>query len=173
MKTSHIFLVAAFGLAMGGTVRAADNSKSVSRAIVTFDHPENFTDVADGPRGSDFGVDSNLDELKDYITKRAGLYVNEGQQLAITITDVDLAGEVEPWRAPGSNVRFVKDIYMPRIDLSFKLTDASGKVLKEGGRHLSDSTFMMNINPDRSDRRVYEKRLLDDWLRKEFSGTKK
>jgi hypothetical protein len=62
---------------------------------------------------------------------------------------------------------------MPRIDLSFKLTDASGKVLKEGARHLSDSTFMMNINPDRSDRRVYEKRLLDDWLRKEFSGTKK
>jgi hypothetical protein len=173
MKTSHIFLVAAFGLAMGGAVRAADSSKPVSRAVVTLDHPEKFTDAADGPRGSDFGRDSNLQTLSDYIVKRANVYLNAGQHLAVTLTDVDLAGEVEPWRDPGSNVRYVKEIYRPRIALTFKLTDDTGKVLKEGDRALSDSTFMMNINPDRSDPRVYEKRLLDDWMRREFSGTKK
>jgi hypothetical protein len=46
-------------------------------------------------------------------------------------------------------------------------------VVKEGNRQLRDLTFTMNINPNRNDPRVYEKALLDDWLRSEFNRAKK
>ena len=153
----------------------AASTKSAPRVEVTFSDPEKFTDAADGPRGSDMGRDQNLAELRDYIVDKAQTYVPEGQKLSVTVTDVDLAGEVEPWRsAEMHDVRIIKSIYAPRIDLSFKLTDAAtGAVIKEGTRQLRDQTFDLNIRPDRNDRRVYEKGLLEDWIRGEFKPNKK
>ena len=84
-----------------------------------------------------------------------------------------LAGE--PWRGPRfDDVRIVKDIYPPRISLSFRLTDAEGNVVKEGKRELRDLAFMMKINMSfRDDSVRYEKALLDDWLRAEFPRVRK
>ncbi|MEO6002842.1 MAG: DUF3016 domain-containing protein [Opitutus sp.] len=173
MKTLRITLTALLGMAAVVGVRAAD-AKVAPRAAVTFVDPDKFTDAADGSRGSDFGRDGNLNELKTHIERKSNYYVPEGQRLEVTITDVDLAGEIEPWRSPQmQDVRIVKEIYPPRIDLSFKLVDASGAVVKEGKRQLRDLNYMMNINPNRSDSRVYEKALLDDWFRSEFTRVKK
>jgi hypothetical protein len=173
MKTTHFTLVALLGSFAVLGVRAAD-TKTSPRVEVTFVEPEKFTDIADGPRGSDFGREGNVEELKTYLVERANRYVPAGQKLLITVTDVDLAGEIEPWRSGSAHdVRIVKDIYRPRIELSYKLVDASGATIKEGKRSLTDMTFNMNINPNRSDPRVYEKRLLDDWLRSDFPKPKK
>lgn len=173
MKTLRTTLTALVGLAAVVGLQAA-NPKVAPRADVSFTDPEKFTDAADGQRGSDYGRDSNLSEIKDHILSKANLYVPEGQKLAVTVTDVDLAGEIEPWHSPQlQDTRIIKDIYIPRIELSFKLTDAGGAVVKEGTRQLRDLTFQMNINPNRNDRRVYEKALLDDWLRSEFGRVKK
>ena len=173
MKPLPITLTALLGLAAVVGVQAA-NPKAASRAEVSFTDPEKFTDAADGQRGSSFGLESNLEELKTHLMDRANLHVPEGQKLVVTITDVDLAGEIEPWRSPQmQDVRIIKEIYTPKIDLSYKLLDASGAVVKEGTRQLRDLTFTMNINPNRNDRRVYEKALLDDWLRSEFGRVKK
>jgi hypothetical protein len=161
------------GAVAAAGVHAAD-PKSPPRAEVTFSDPDKFTDAADGQRGSDYGREGNLAELKDYIVRRANSQIPEGQKLLVTITDVDLAGEIEPWRSPQfQDVRIVKDIYAPRIDLSFKLLDASGAVVKEGTRQLRDMTFTMNIYPNRNDPRVYEKGLLDNWIRSEFAKNAK
>jgi hypothetical protein len=174
MKITRLTLSALLGVTAIIGVRAADAAKPAPRTEVTFANPEKFSDAADGQRGSEFGRDANLAELREHLIDRANAYVAEGQKLAITVTDVDLAGEVEPWRSPQmSDVRIIKDIYAPKIDLSFKLTDASGAVIKEGTRHLTDLTFTMNIYSDRSDRRVYEKGLIDNWLRSEFGRAKK
>jgi hypothetical protein len=144
-----------------------------TRVEVTFVDPDKFTDAADGSRGSDWGRDGNLDILKKHLERRASRALGEGQRLVIKITDVDLAGEVEPWRGPRlQDVRIVKDIYPPRIDLSFQLLDAAGGVLKEGTRHLTDMSFLMNVSPIRKDARVYEEALLDDWVRSEFRSKK-
>ena len=41
--------------------------------------------------------------------------VPEGDKLTITFTDIDLAGDFEPWRGPQwDEVRIVKAIYPPR-----------------------------------------------------------
>ena len=164
-------LVLAFGAAVGA--RAAQDAVA-PRTDVVFSHPEQFTDASDGPRGTDLRRDANLQELKDYLVRRAERYVAPDQRLSITVTDVDLAGEVEPWRTRGAeDIRYIRSIYPPRINLTFRLTDAAGNVIKEGSRHLTDQTFDMNLNAHPSDPRVYEKRLIDDWLTNEFSRAKK
>ena len=79
------------------------------------------------------------------------------------------AGSFEPWRGPqAADVRIVRDIYPPRIDLRFKLLDADGKLLREGSRQLRDATFMMRPDLYPNDPLRYEKTLLDDWLRAEL-----
>lgn len=166
-------LTALLGLAAVTALSAAPDEK-LSRVEVTFGDVEKFTDAADGQRGSDFRREENLDEIKDYIVRRASSYVPEGQKLSVTITDVDLAGEVEPWRTGrAQDVRIVKDIYIPRIDLEFRLTDASGAVIKEGKRTLKDLAFNMKLRINNSDPRIYEKGLIDDWLRSEFKANKR
>jgi hypothetical protein len=174
MKTMRTTLTALLGLIAIVGVRAA-NEKPAPRAEVIFSHPEKFTDAANSDRGSNFGRDGNLSELREHLLRRANSYVPEGQKLEITITDVDLAGEIEPWRSPQAHdVRIIKDIYSPRIDLSYRLIDsATGAVAKEGVSKLRDLTFMMNLHLNHNDSRLYEKELLDDWLRNEFGRVKK
>lgn len=172
MKTTRYTLTALLAVSAVLGVRGADD-KAAPRTDVTFTDPDKFTDAGDGPRGTHLRVESNLEELREHFVRKAQSLVPEGQRLSITVTDVDLAGEVEPWRTRTHDVRIIKDIYSPKIDLTFRLTDASGAVIKEGKRHLGDPTFTMNLNTNPSDTRVYEKRLIDDWLRNEFRREKK
>lgn len=176
MKTLRYTLALLLGVAATVGVQAANKNSSsdaASRVEVVFEQPEKFTDAADGPRGTTFGLESNLAEIKDYIVSRASSVLAPDQRLKVTITDVDLAGEIEPWRsARAQDIRIVKDIYYPRIDLTFQLTDASGAVIKEGKRELRDMNFSMKLHTDRSDPRLHEKGLLDDWIRSEFRTKK-
>lgn len=176
MKAVMIFLTAA--LAAAPLSRAAVQTPAPApsaRADVVFVAPEKFTDVRDSYTGTDSGRDAILEQIRDYFMDEASRFVPEGDKLAISITDIDLAGDFEPWRGPRwDDVRVVKDIYPPRIDLSFRLTDASGRVIKEGKRELRDLSFLMKITttfPD--DPLRHEKTLIDDWFRSEFRTTGK
>ncbi len=176
MKLTHRFTLAVLlGLgAVTGWAAGSATENSEARVTVTFSDPEKFADAADGQRGSSVRREDNLSDIEDYIVERAALYLADGQRLQVTVTDVDLAGEVEPWRTHGAHdLRIVKDIYPPRIDLSFQLLDASGAVVKEGERKLKDLTFTWKITINHSDPRVHEKALIDDWLRSEFKRGKK
>ncbi len=176
MKTK--FAVAAALLAVVcAPVFPADSAVSAeagARVEVTFVNPEKFTDVKD----SDFGTERQREDilalLKEFLVERAPKFLPEGQVLAVTITDIDMAGDFEPWRGPKfSDVRIVKDLYPPRIDLAFKVTDASGAVVKEGTQKLRDMSFQMSATPAfSSDSLRYEKALLDGWLRNEFPKVK-
>jgi hypothetical protein len=172
MKSSRITLLSAFTLFSCVSLPAAPaptKPTTASRVEVMFVDADKFTDAADAQRGSDWGRESNLHILKEHLERRAPRYIPEDGKLVVKITDVDLAGEIEPWHgAQFQDVRIVKDIYPPRIELSFQLLDAAGTVIKEGQRHLSDMSFLMHIYSNRNDMRVYEKGLLDDWMRSEF-----
>lgn len=174
MKTIRFLLPFALGLLAAGSARAFDPVKGLPRVDVVFTEADKFTDVRDGAFGdSESGRNAILGELRDYFVKQAGRLLAPGQMLKITVTDVDLAGEYEPWRGPQwDNVRIVKDIYPPTIKLAFQLTGADGQVLKKGDRVLRDLAFMMTLSIDRNDSRRYEKALIDDWLREEFRGLK-
>jgi hypothetical protein len=174
MKTPRLLILTALVVVAGGTALAFDPVKGPPRTDVVFFESEKFTDVRDSSFGaSEKARDATLGELRTYLVKQANLLLAPGQQLKITVTDVDLAGEFEPWRGPQwSDVRIVKDIYPPDIKLAFQLTDADGHVLKQGDRDLKDLGFMMQLTIDRNDPLRFEKALLDDWLREEFHGLK-
>jgi hypothetical protein len=167
-------LLAVLGLASGGALRAADTPAKASLVDVIYINPEKFTDVKDSYFGNDKVRDEYLDQLKQHIVSHAKYYIPAGQHLALRITDVDMAGDFEPARGPNfMDIRIIKDIYPPRIKLEFTLTDASGKVLKEGQRKLTDLEFLLGINsyfPD--DDLRYEKPLIDTWFGEEFGRVK-
>jgi hypothetical protein len=150
----------------------ADNKKT-SRIEVVFQDPEKFADVKDSQMVSERARDGYLEMIKEHLERLAPSFVPEGHKLSVTFTDIDMAGDFEPWRANASDVRIVRDIYPPRIDLSYTLTDASGAVVKEGKRALRDLAFQMNISPiGQNEPLRYEKRLLEDWLRSDFGRGK-
>lgn len=146
-----------------------------ARAEVAFFEPENFTDVRESYMGSDVHRTTYLDQLRDHIISRAKYYVPPGYHLAVTFTDVDMAGDFEPWHGPQwDDVRVVKDIYPPRVKLSFRLVDPEGNVVKQGDRELRDLGFMTKITmASHHDTMRHEKALLDDWLRSEFPRVRK
>lgn len=177
MKTK-LLVTAALLAVVCAPVFPADSSVSTqagARVEVVYVSPEKFTDVKDSQMATERDRDSTLALIKEFLVERAGKLVPEGQKLVITISDVDMAGDFEPWRGPQFNdVRIVKDIYPPRVDLSFKLTDASGAVVKEGEQKLRDLSFQMSATPAfSSDSLRYEKGMLDNWLRSEFPKGKK
>ena len=109
-------------------------------------------------------------DLATYLQKQAGKRLAPGQQMHITITDIRRAGSYEPGRGFNMDrIRIIKDIYPPRVTLNFELKDANGQVLAQGERKLVDSAFMMSGgNVMDTDPLRYEKRMLDDWLYREF-----
>jgi hypothetical protein len=142
-----------------------------SRITVTFVQPERFTDVKDSVLGSERGAADLLGDLDRYLRAAGERYVPAGVTLEIRVTNVDLAGELEPWRGPQfDRVRIMRDIYPPRIDLEFRLIDASGAVAKEGRRALRDPLYLTRAALGDSDRLRYDKQLLGEWLRQEFGA---
>lgn len=149
---------------------AAEPEKTPSPVSVTFVEPDKFTDAS-----SSFAGETDeyyLKLLKETLQTTAERRLAAGQKLEISVSDVDLAGDFLPGQATSAHdIRIVKDIYMPRVKLSFKLLGADGNVLKEGDRTLSDMNFMNNISIiGRNDPLFYDKALLKDWVEKEFKS---
>jgi hypothetical protein len=168
MKTK-IPLLAFLGLTAAGVAVAAAPEKPVSTIEVTFVASEKFTDVKEDHMDSDRGREAVLGQLKEHLVTHGAKYLAKGQRLQITITDVDLAGDFEPWRGINfHDVRIVKDIYPPRVELEFKLVDAEGKLVSEGKRQLRDLGYLMSMAMPTSDPLRFDKEMLSDWLRQEF-----
>lgn len=161
-------LAIATALSLGLTAPSPATGQDSPRVTVAYDHPDQFTEAKEtrafAPARADKGY---LEILKKYIQERAGKVLADGQQLEIVITDVDRAGSYEPWHGPRlSDVRIVKDIYPPRIDLNFTLYGADGKVLRQGQRKLRNAAFLSSSSPVDQDSLRYEKSLIDLWLRR-------
>jgi hypothetical protein len=174
MKTTRLLLTAALGLGAVSALHAFDLAKGLPKTEIVYFEPEKFTDVANRAFGdSDQERNETLSDLRTHFIKQANRLLAPGQQLKITFTDIDLAGEFEPWRGGAlADVRIVKDIYPPTMKLAFQLKDADGNVLKQGDRTLRDMGFMMTLSIDRNDPLRFEKELFDNWVRDEFRGLK-
>ena len=136
---------------------------------VTYVDPEKFSEAREYGQQDRYNDADYLKVLKSHLIKRATKMLPPGDRLDVTITDIKLAGGFEPWHGPNfRNVRFMKDVYPPRIDLTFKLIGSNGKVLREGSRKLRNLGYLQSglTLPGNSDPLRYDKGLLDSWLRK-------
>ena len=137
---------------------------------VRWTDPAQFTELRRSGNRREARQGDWVHDLAEYLRKRAADRLQDGQRLEVTITDIARAGNYEPWRGiSADSVRFMRDIYPPRITLDFTLSGADGGVLAQGTRELSDIAYLQRGSPlHDSDPLRYEKRLIDDWLRKEF-----
>ena len=163
-------LLASALLAGCATAPRADASASNPNVQFTWNDPASFADTRTNQCRSRVKPGEWLGQLGRFVESRADRFIASGQALKITITDIQRAGQCEPWRGPNlDDVRVIKNVYAPSISLHFSLADADGHVVSEGDRTLRDSAFMQRdtmLNKD--DPLRFEKRLLDDWMRKEF-----
>jgi hypothetical protein len=165
MTRKPVLVVVAMLLAGTAVFRAM--AQAPDRVQVRYLQPEKFTD-AGRYWGGDASREHNLAELARHMERRAARLLPEGQRFVVSVTDVDLAGGYEPWRQNLGDVRIVRDVYPPRIDLSFQLMDADGSVLKEGKRSLRDLAFQVSGATYRDDPLRYEKALIDGWTEREL-----
>ncbi len=146
------------------------NGVTADAITVNFAHPDKYTDFTDRLGGPP--SDSYSAILRDYLKTTAPSYLQAGQKLAVTFTDIDLAGDFVPSARTNSNqIRVVKAIYRPRMEINFQLTGADGKTLKEGPRTLMDMNFQMDqpMSVTSGDQTLYyDKQLLLRWLQTEF-----
>ena len=163
-------LAAALALPAVRAQAPAPGPQGASRGTiaVTFENPEKFTDLKMDRMPRERERQSLLAELRETLEREAPRRLPAGTRLEVTITDVDMAGEFEPQHGVNlANVRIVRDMYPARINLSFRLSDASGKTLKEGTRKLVSS--FTTAEPMRTDHLKREKDLLEEWLSREFA----
>jgi hypothetical protein len=164
------FLFAAMASFLAVSALSAAEAKDV-QIQVNYDHPENFSDFKDSSFTTEKSRTYLMGEFTKHIRETAKHVLASGDRLEVTFTDINLAGEYEPQRGPRfDEVRIMKSVYAPHMDLTFKLQAADGKVIAEGKRNLTDLNYLMTIpNGFNSDSLRYDKQLLTDWIRSEFS----
>lgn len=159
---------ATFGLAMA-LAAAAASAADAGKALVRYEHPETFTEAREVRAFAPARNDTDyLRTLRRYIERRATATLQPGQTLELAITDIDRAGSYFPALGSRYPVRIVESGYPPRIDLTFRLLDSQGQVIREGQRKLTDLSFLYDGTPgiSNTDPLRYEKRLIDRWLAK-------
>ena len=161
MGTSLITAGTALLLTLAPIPAVADVTSGVT---VSFVKPEAYTDA--GRYGDD--VAHNLTTLERYLTQFGRHCLGEGQSLDLRVLDVDLAGREEWWRGSGYDLRVMRDITWPRMDLVYVWRDGAGQVLGEGKARIMDQAYLWRsayLRTD-TDELPYEKAMLRDWFGK-------
>jgi len=109
-------------------------------------------------------------ELASAVRKSVAKQLPEGERMEIEITDIDRAGRYEPGLGPRmDSIRIMRNIDSPSMSLTFRRYNAEGELIEEGERKLRDMMYLNNINAlSNTDPLRYEKRMIDDWARREF-----
>lgn len=137
------------------------SASALAAATVSFVQPENMTDVprfASDLRSMETVFREHLDELASKLPA--------GQELKVEFLDIDLAGDVFP-RVPVRDIRVMKGrADWPRMHLRYSL-EQDGKVLRSGDLEVADQNYLMSSGLYGNELYGHEKKLLDDWFRKE------
>lgn len=153
--------VLALGCVFAGQVHAL--------AEVRFLEPEKFSDAGETDRERDANLKILAEHLQAQVEKFA-----PGQQVQFEVTDVDLAGQMEPYGRRMERLRVLRGITSPKIDFRFTVSEG-GQALRQGEVHLRDLAYQSRTLGRYFDSEPlrYEKQMLDDWFRAEFSKDKR
>ncbi|NWG74534.1 MAG: DUF3016 domain-containing protein [Rubrivivax sp.] len=126
---------------------------------VTFVEPDRFADIGFMPADRR----EVLERLDAHLQAWGARRLRDGETLAVSVLDVDLAGEVRP--GPRDDVRvLLGGADLPRIHLRYELR-VGGRVVGHGDERLTDPFYLDRRASTRTDEALfYERRMLDDWL---------
>ncbi len=133
--------------------------------VVQWVSPEEFRDAYYTSSKTEKSRQIILDDLQKFIVAQASQYLKEGETLEIRVTNVDLAGDFEPW-TDHPDVRNIHSPYFAFISFGYKLTGADGKVVKEDDNvRLTNQLLVPPTIADRDEIAPYLRQSLRDWLR--------
>lgn len=131
---------------------------------VNFVKPETFVDIKDN---NGFRQDEILKDIEAHLVAQAQKHL-PGRDVRINVTDVDLAGHVEPFGRSATWVRVMRTVTLPSLTLNYEVLDG-GKVVQQGKAQLRDMNYQDGfISYFTSDTLRYEKRMIDRWFQDEF-----
>lgn len=134
---------------------------------VTYVAPETFRDREFRQERSRASALAEFDKEFDRLAAR---YLPAGQDLAIEVYDIDLAGDFEPWNFDFRDVRILRDTTPPRIRFRYTLSQA-GQVLRQDDIRLSDMNYLSRPGASTNTERFsHDKGQIADWFRKTFTA---
>jgi len=155
-----------------GTCMLSDIA-SAGEVKVTWQDPDNYTDIRPGNENRTSFREQIFKEL-DQVFAGLAKKLPDDIQWNVTVTDLDLAGDVRPMMGAGvSEIRVVKEIYWPRMSFNYTMTDTKGAMVAEGKEDISDMNFMMTrpINIGNGSF-PYETKMIEDWFSKQIKNKK-
>ena len=132
---------------------------------IVWDSPEDYRDMSYRDSNTEKDRLIVMKDLEKYFVHESDNVFTEDLTLTVTITDVDLAGDFEPWRTNVYDIRIVKSIYPARISFEYTMTSADGSIITEGSETLRDTHLIAPIHM-RNDDYPYVKDLYRSWVRK-------
>jgi hypothetical protein len=160
---SHLGVLA--GLLLFSGQVAADDLSTPNALHIEWIEPENFRDASyDDNRFSERSRSIVLKDLERWLGKRAQSHFKEKAHLRLEVTELDLAGDFEPWRGSEyMDIRIIRRIYPAYIAFSYKLTSTDGSLLAEGEEKLRHDLFTRPFNSN-FENYAYVKEVVDDWM---------
>ncbi len=146
-------------------------SEPPARIQVTWAPVEQLSELKNNPPNRGWlRPDEWKQSLGNYLRKSADRLLPAEQQLRVHVDDISLAGRFEPLYRPGQqDVRIMRDVYSPWMNLHFVLLAADGTTVREGDAKLSDGSYLRRSVPGNpTDPLRYDKRMIDEWLRNEL-----
>jgi len=135
---------------------------------VTWTDYKSYRDIHEGNGGRKQFRERIFKDFEKHFAKLAAT-LPEGQTLQIDVTDVDLAGDTHVGGI--ERMRIIKHMYSPRMNFSYKLVDADGKVIQTDDVVVKDMNFMSGTSLKYRNKSLgYEKKMLDDWFEETFKA---
>lgn len=153
-------------LAMSSFTLSAQTPESAIK--VEWVQPEKYTDIRPSNESKAMYRKHVIESFDKFWTKLSEK-LPQGYKLALTIKDVDLAGDVNPlYRVDNRDIRVIKDMYFPKITLDYQLQDAAGAVVaSEQNVKIKDMNFMSSVGLRFSSQEFgHEKNMLEKWFTK-------
>lgn len=153
-------------VSMAAALSLAIAAGGASAAVeVRFVGADNYSDV--GQFEHLRNRDEALDAIKAHLVALGSHYL-PGKDLVIEVTDVDLAGVVEPVGRRMEMLRVLRPTGRPAIELRFVVREG-GREVRSGQARLSDMSYQFGFNRySDHDPLRYEKRMIDQWFGDEF-----
>lgn len=167
MNTFLRFSALLFGTIVLGTALGAA-AQAAPVVEVVFEKPEGFVDAYQrGRNGSEEELKETLDAIRQIFVEQATRRLKPGDRFKVTVTDLDLAGEVEPGRSGILDLRVLRRITWPSMKIRYTLV-REGKERSAEAR-LTDPAYQDNSGfCSRAGGLCYERQMVSRWMQREF-----
>ena len=153
-------------------VQAEVKEKYLNPAVsVTWQNPENYRDIDAGEGNQRHYQQRVLDTLERFLHQELPKALNTGQTIKVVVHDLDLAGDVLPMVIDSRDIRVIKSIYPPMVDIEYVVLASDGSVVKSERTKFRDMGFEFGSSMRHGvGNFAYEKTMLKRWIKKQLKS---